>query len=403
MAKPQKKVLPNGKIIWEVRIREGGRGSKEHKRRFDSRNEADDFLNSEQQEKRRRSRGYGSTGSFLDTSFEIEANNWLQDLEIRASKSWVRSCKKVLADFNQNYGHITPDKVTPAFLGQLQRDLKRRKGRTVETLWSNATVNRYTEAICAVLNYAAKQKRIPYNPLADFKKLPKSTTEMLFWSKEEASSFLTWASAKYFNPSIMDLENGRQYYLAYLVAINTGVRAGELWGLKPIDLMPSNEHEGASLHIRRQFGSVERDFKGLKSEQLSQSMKDRHVPCPIELERELQQHIKHNKIQGHQTIFQGTGGKPITHRTFSARFERDVTQWQGRKIRFHDLRHSASCFMLASGIDIKAVQQILGHEKLQTTERYLHVLGGRIRQVAKTHSVLPTPQASRPLHLVTNS
>lgn len=36
-------------------------------------------------------------------------------------------------------------------------------------------------------------------------------------------------------------------------------------------------------------------------------------------------------------------------------------------VRFHDLRHAAATLMLASGVDLKVVSELLGHSKISTT------------------------------------
>jgi integrase len=47
----------------------------------------------------------------------------------------------------------------------------------------------------------------------------------------------------------------------------------------------------------------------------------------------------------------------------------------GRGRRLHDLRHTAACLWLASGVSISTVQAWLGHSSLQTTQIYVHYLG----------------------------
>ena len=44
-----------------------------------------------------------------------------------------------------------------------------------------------------------------------------------------------------------------------------------------------------------------------------------------------------------------------------------------REARVHDARHTAGTLLLEQGIDIRVVQQILGHSQLRMTERYTHV------------------------------
>lgn len=73
------------------------------------------------------------------------------------------------------------------------------------------------------------------------------------------------------------------------------------------------------------------------------------------------------------------------------RFNRDQNQWGDQRIRFHDLRHTAATLMLSHGVDIKSVQEILGHENITTTMIYVHMLGNRIKEISKMHSITPTP------------
>jgi integrase len=55
-----------------------------------------------------------------------------------------------------------------------------------------------------------------------------------------------------------------------------------------------------------------------------------------------------------------------------------------RRMRLHDLRHSAASFMLAAGVDLKVIRTTLRHSRLSTTgDTYAHVLGDVQRQAAE--------------------
>jgi site-specific recombinase XerD len=49
-------------------------------------------------------------------------------------------------------------------------------------------------------------------------------------------------------------------------------------------------------------------------------------------------------------------------------------------LHFHDLRHEAACRWLSRGLDPRAIQLLLGHADLKTTQRYLNVTDEELRQ-----------------------
>lgn len=245
--------------------------------------------------------------------------------------------------------------------------------------------------IVAVLNHSVKHRRIPFNPANGFRKLSKTHIEMQFWDSKEAASFLACMNDHY--PKGHEL---RWVYVSYLVALNTALRAGEIWGLQPIDL---NEN-GETIHVRRQFNRVTNDFG------MTKGKKSRLVPCPDILYHELKELIVTNnrkpKSENGKTIFQNEKGNPICHDNFADRqFLKDLKKWGGRSIRFHDLRHTAATLMISNGIDLKTVKEICGHADIATTMNYVHMIAGSVNKVAKMFSVAPESRVEViPLKLV---
>ena len=55
------------------------------------------------------------------------------------------------------------------------------------------------------------------------------------------------------------------------------------------------------------------------------------------------------------------------------------------KYSAHKLRHTAATLMLRNGVDVRAVQEVLGHEHLNTTEIYTHIDNEDLRVAAKAN------------------
>jgi integrase len=260
------------------------------------------------------------------------------------------------------------EKFTPELLSKLQQ-AEKAKGL------SNSTVNRKTEVITAILNFSTKQRRIPYNPAAGFSKLKRTQSEMQFWNHEQAISFLSKMNELHPQNS-----PSRWVYVVYLLALNTGLRAGEIWGLQVQDI----SLEGTSLWIRRQYNRVTQDFGPTKSK------KARHVPCSDELLMELKNLIQRQRLKPTDTFFRNEQKNQICHDNFADRnFGKDLKIWGGKRVRFHDLRHTAITLMIANGVDIKTVKEICGHSDFTTTMNYVHLLSGSIANVSKVFSLKP--------------
>jgi len=363
----------NGDIKWEVRVHENGRGSKRIKRVFDKKVEAEMFLFDLKKELEVRAKNPFKDCNFESRYFSEEAEYWLKDGELRFSKGHLIRSRGVLKEIFPKFGHLTMDRFTPEFLARYQQ-AEKAKGL------SNSTVNRKTEIIMAILNCSTKHRRIPFNPAKGFSKLRKDSKEMSFWNKAEALSFLAHID------EIYPLTHEKRWvYIAYVLALNAGLRAGEIWGLKPMDI----SQDGKSLWIRRQFNRVTMDFGPTKGK------KARHVPCPKFVFEELKRWIAKKSIKPDETIFRNEQGRPICHDNFSDRqFGKDLESWGGRRIRFHDLRHTATTLMISQGIDIKTVKEVCGHADIATTMNYVHLVAGSVEKLSEIFVIGPRKEES---------
>ena len=67
-------------------------------------------------------------------------------------------------------------------------------------------------------------------------------------------------------------------------------------------------------------------------------------------------------------------GTPISPRNDYRSFQLLITKAGLRKIRLHDLRHTAATLLLAQGVPARVVMEILGHSQISVTmNTYTHV------------------------------
>jgi integrase len=84
-------------------------------------------------------------------------------------------------------------------------------------------------------------------------------------------------------------------------------------------------------------------------------------------------------------VFTAAEGGPVRHHNFYLRHFRPAVQAVAELpegLRFHDLRHTCAAICIAQGMDVKAIQQRLGHASIRTTlDRYGHLFEGHDQEL----------------------
>ena len=70
-------------------------------------------------------------------------------------------------------------------------------------------------------------------------------------------------------------------------------------------------------------------------------------------------------------------GKLISPNRLTQKFKWFVEKNGFKSVRLHDLRHSCASILYANGVDLKTIQEILGHTQLTTTLMYTHIINDR--------------------------
>lgn len=119
---------------------------------------------------------------------------------------------------------------------------------------------------------------------------------------------------------------------------------------------------------------------------LGKGSKEREVPLSDFASAALQDYLLHSRpfiaAADSDALFFNRRGKPMTERDARAMVERYRKETlTDRHVSPHTLRHSFATHLLEGGADIRAVQELLGHASLATTQRYTHVTKARLREV----------------------
>ena len=195
--------------------------------------------------------------------------------------------------------------------------------------------------------------------------------------------------------SLIMVSKGTKYETLFWLAVNTGLREGELIGLKWSDL----DWKTQKLQIQRQVQRTK--DQGLMFCEPKSASGRRVVflgKTTIEMLRkhfELQQierQFAGAKWKENDLVFPTSVGTPMEPSNLLKHFKDYLKLANLPDIRFHDLRHTAASLMLLKGIHPKVVQERLGHSDIGITlNLYSHVLPGMQEDASEKLDELMSP------------
>lgn len=166
----------------------------------------------------------------------------------------------------------------------------------------------------------------------------------------------------------------------FLTAVLTGMRRGELLGLKWGDI----DRNYTQIHVRRSLWKGQ--FVTPKSKK-----SERKIDLSPHLAEALRQHRLTCPASGLDLVFCNSEGAPVEPDNMVKRDFLPVLKKAGiSRVRFHDLRHTNVALRIEQGQNIKYIQHQLGHASIQTTlDRYGHLLTDvNTEQARKLDSIL---------------
>ncbi len=189
--------------------------------------------------------------------------------------------------------------------------------------------------------------------------------------------------------SLLEALKGHRHESLYLLMLSTGMRRGEALGLKWDDLNFDVGVARVKRNLKREGGRlVTADTKTLKSRR-AVNLPNPVIGALIE-NRELQE--KERAELGAAWIatdfvFTTSVGTPIDPRNLYREFAQICQRAGLGHWHPHELRHSAASLMLASGVKLQVVSEVLGHSSIRmTADVYGHILDPDRQQAASAMS-----------------
>jgi integrase len=255
-------------------------------------------------------------------------------------------------------GRMKLKNLTPTHVRGLYRD-------KLDSGLSPSSVQRIHALLHKALTQAVNDGLIPRNVTDPVKPPRQSRKEMKTLTPEQAHLFLEAA------------KDDRLGAL-YIVAIHTGLRQGELFGISWDDI----DLEAGTLSVHRTLSGA----KGGPKFTTPKNNRTRRVRLTPQAAEALRDHRKRQLEermslaglwQDHGLVFCSTVGTPLSRHNVHKRSFKPLLERAGlpHTFRFHDLRHTFATLMASSGGHAKVVQEMLGHASINITlDLYSHVL-----------------------------
>ncbi|MBO1910146.1 site-specific integrase, partial [Microvirga sp. 3-52] len=187
---------------------------------------------------------------------------------------------------------------------------------------------------------------------------------------------------------ILNEEENKQMALMIKMALKTGMRKGELLALQWDDI----DFDKNTIHVRHSLSYTKLNGYQLKEPKTKKSI--RKVAPPSQLMDELKSHKqikktdRNNAVElwdggNHFFVFSTDLGKPFFPGVPNTWLTRFFKRTGLKRIRFHDLRHTAATDLINKGANIHSISNRLGHSNIGTTMNiYGHYLEEADQKIA---------------------
>lgn len=282
---------------------------------------------------------------------ELCAKPNLEDSSVQRYESVIRNY------FNPRFGRYFLKDITKHLLFEFKAEVQQMKSSgsqkyflisSLKTMFRRAVELDYLE-------------RSPATGLtAPRKGLPKTD----YWSQDEAQKFIAHS-------------HGSPRFPLYMIALNTGMRLGELYGLK-WDCVDFNN---GLLTVRRIWCQ--------KIDEVKESTKT-HSIRTFKMNRLLTKYLAELKLSSNsEMVLDPRAMKCINPAHVARSFATDSQRAGVRVIKFHDIRHTFATQFVRNNGSIHALAGVLGHTSTAMTDRYAHFSAEHAAAVAEIVTFAP--------------
>jgi integrase len=289
--------------------------------------------------------------------FKDYLKQWLESKSTTIKKNTYENyVRHVDNNIIPHIGNLPLSKITPLDISNLHVHLLKEKGL------SESTVGDVHKVLKSSLEQALAWDYVTKNVATNVKKPKIEKKEIKVWDADQSNAFLKVAKTN-------------RSYIAFLLALTTGMRQGEILGLRWKDV---NFEEGTIQVVQ----TLSHDGKELSAGAKTQTG-NRVIRIDETTIKELREHkktIAADKLAAVEyksldLVIPTSVGTPMTPRNLMRTFYNLLEKSKLPKIKFHDLRHTHATLLLKNGEHPKVVSERLGHADTRTTmDIYSHVL-----------------------------
>ncbi|MHC3459239.1 tyrosine-type recombinase/integrase [Streptomyces flavovirens] len=237
-------------------------------------------------------------------------------------------------------------------------------GRCCHKLLSPLTLTYIHSVLKSALEHAVREEEIPRNVARNVRTGTPRPRRFEPLTADEARHLLTAA-------------RGHRLRALFELALHTGLRKGELLGLRWEDL----DLDAGTAAIRRTLQRT--SAGGLTTLPTKTRASERRIALPTRCVHSLKLHHEQQQREraaagttwrhdGH--VFTTVQGRPIDPTNLTRAFLTLLRKAGLRRIRFHDLRHSTATLLLEQGVELVVIKELLGHAHIGVTATvYAHV------------------------------